>query len=144
MSGPAECSCGVAHKSSLGTAYNEEAFRHLLAVERTRARHARSAILLVLVSAKRPLGTNDRIPAASAARIFAAMWFCLRDVDFTGWFRQDRVAGAVLTHGMEPPSPLVASVIGQRLTKTLLERVPPDLSSCLRLRVMQLGPVPKC
>jgi hypothetical protein len=134
----------VAHRSNLGTAYNEEAFRYFLAVERERARSARTSLLLVLIKAKKQAGMNDRIAAASAARIFAAMWLCFRDVDFTGWFRQGRIAGAVLTHVTEPPSPLVALMIEHRIAKTLAERVPGNLSSCLRVRVLQLGAAPKC
>jgi hypothetical protein len=143
MLNPAECSCGVAHKSRLGTAYNEEAFRHFLAVDRKRAGATRISFLLVLVRAKKQPGMIDGIPAAIAARIFAAMSLCLRDVDFTGWFRQDRVAGAVLAHAMQPPSALVAHLIGHRIMKTLGERVPSRIAGCLHVRVVQLRPTAK-
>ena len=66
------CSCGVALESRLGQAYNEEAFRYFLAIERKRAERSRRSILLLLIDMKKQPGMSGRIPPVVAARIFSA------------------------------------------------------------------------
>ena len=75
-----------------------------------------------------------------AARIFAGLWHCVREVDFVGWFREDRVAGAVLTQGADPPAPDVPLRISHRITGILSERVPAAVARRLHVRVLQLRP----
>jgi hypothetical protein len=83
------------------------------------------------------------MPPAVAARIFSELWLCLREVDMVGWYREGRVAGAVLAHGDDPPSPDVATRIGDRITDTLRQRVPAAVAKRLQVRVMQLRPAQK-
>ena len=47
------CSCGVAFEGRLGQAYNEEAFRYFLAIERKRAERSHRTFLLLLVDVKK-------------------------------------------------------------------------------------------
>jgi hypothetical protein len=61
-------------------------------------------------------------------------------VDFIGWFREERVAGAILTQGAQAPDPEVSRQIGQRITETLCGRVPADIAGRLQVRVLQLRP----
>ena len=82
-----------------GKAYNEHAFRHFLTIERTRADQSACSFLLVLVSLKRHPGSNIRIAPSVSAALFSGLGLCVREVDFVGWFREDRVAGAVLAQG---------------------------------------------
>lgn len=56
-------------------------------------------MLLVLVKPVR-LGQPARIDADTAREIFSALGESVREADFIGWFRQHRVAGAVL---IQPP-----------------------------------------
>ena len=120
------CSCGVALESRDGKAYNEEAFRYFLAIERKRAKASRSSILLVLVRTQQPSGPDRRLSPIVASAIFEAMWRCFREIDVAGWFRQDRIAGAVLTIGADPLSADVVSVIDRRFTEALRQRVLAD------------------
>jgi hypothetical protein len=137
------CACGVALEGRLGHAYNEEAFRHLLAVERRRAGRSRRSFLLVLVNVRPQPGLQRRIPASLAAGIFSALCVSVREVDFIGWFREDRIAGAVLTQGAQPLSSEVANQIGQRITETLRSHVRTAMADHLHVRVLQLRPPQK-
>jgi len=134
------CSCAVAVKVDVGQAHNEEAFRYLLAVERKRASRWRRGFLLLLVSLKQQPGASSRISPAVAAKIFAGMWLGVREVDFIGWFRKERVAGAVLMQGARSPEAEVSSRVGQRITETLCRSVPKDIACRLRVRVVQVRP----
>ena len=134
----AHCSCDVVVESRLGKAYNEEAFRYLLAIERARAARARRALLLVLVSLKGRPGMTNRISPAIAARIFSSLWLSVREVDFAGWWREDRVAGAVLALGTDSPGPDTPHHIGRRITTTLGERIAAHIASRLHVRVLHL------
>ncbi len=81
-----------------GQALNEAAFRHFLHIERRRAERAAHAVLLVLVSMRTSRGGNPTFGPASASAVFSALGECVRESDFVGWYREGRVAGAVLTH----------------------------------------------
>jgi hypothetical protein len=133
-------SCGAALEGRTGQAYNEEAFRYFLAVERKRAGRSRRSFLLLLVSIKKRSGVSGPIRPVVATSIFSGLWLGVREVDFIGWFREGRVAGAVLTQGADPLAPDVARRISQRLTETLRVRVTADVARRLRVRVLQLRP----
>jgi hypothetical protein len=124
----------------MGQAYNEEAFRYFLAVERNRAASSRRSFLLLLVSIKKRSGVSGPIRPVVAASIFSGLWLGVREVDFIGWFREGRVAGAVLTQGADPLAPDVARRISQRLTETLRGRVPSSVARRVHVRVLQLRP----
>jgi hypothetical protein len=135
------CACDVvALDGGQGKAHNEEAFRYLLAVERKRASRWRRSFLLLLIRLKKQPGDSGRIPPAVAARIFAGLWLGVRDVDFIGWFREERVIGAVLMQGARSPETEVASRVGQRITETLCRIVTKDIACRLHVRVLKVRP----
>ena len=131
-------SFGTTGGSRLIEAYQEDVFRYLLDKERRRAEHARRPILLLLVSVKTDPGQRARIPAAAAASIFFGLRSCVREVDFTGWFREDRVAGVILPQGADPLPPEVPRRIGLRTARALTEHVPSIAAGRLHVRVLQL------
>ena len=120
-----------------GKAYNEHAFRHFLTIERTRADQSACSFLLVLVSLKRHPGSNIHIAPSVSAALFSGLGLCVREVDFVGWFREDRVAGAVLAQG-EKPTIDVTRLIRKRVTEVLCDHLPFDLRQRLQVRVVQL------
>jgi hypothetical protein len=134
------CACGVALEGRLWHAYNEEAFRHLLAIERRRIAHSQRSFLLVLVNVRKQPRVRSRITPAVAAAIFSGLSGSVREVDFIGWFREGRAAGAVLTQGADHPTAEVAREIGQRITETLRAHVGPDVARQLHVRLLQLRP----
>ena len=65
--------------------------------------------------------------------------FVVREVDFVGWYRDGRVAGAVLAQGFEEPGADASCRIVERVTRVLSERVPRSVVGRLRVRVVKLG-----
>jgi hypothetical protein len=120
-----------------GKAYNEHAFRHFLTIERTRADQSACSSFLVLVSLKRHPGSDIHIAPSVSAALFSGLGLCVREVDFVGWFRENRVAGAVLAQG-EKTTIDVTRVIRKRVTEVLYDRLAYDLRRRLQVRVVQL------
>lgn len=124
----------------MGQAYDEETFRYFLAVERKRAERSRRSFLLVLVNVRKQSGMSNRIPHVVAASIFSGLGLSVREVDFFGWLRQERLAAAVLTQGTHPPAADGFAGIVQRITEALCGHVPSEVASRLQVRVLQLRP----
>jgi hypothetical protein len=124
----------------MGQTYTEEVFRYFLRVERTREARARRSVLLLLVTLQERNGAKRAIPRAVADEIFSGVWLTVREVDFVGWFRQDRVAAAVLTQGNTLPAAEDCGRIAQRITRALHQRVAADIAVRLDVQIRQLRP----
>jgi len=133
-------SYGVALEGRLGQAYNEEAFRYFLEIERKRAVRARRPVRLLLLDLKRQAATDARIDPVLAAKLFSGLWLCLRETDVIGWYREDRVAAAVLNQLEDGPQSDVSDLIRQRVTGALYKSLSSDIARRLRVRVFQLRP----
>jgi hypothetical protein len=131
------CSCGVDLEGRLGQAYNEQAFRYFLAIERKRSERSGRPFLLLLVDLKEQSGVSVRIDPMVATKLFSALWLCLRETDCIGWYREERVAGAVLTELGDRRPTEVFCQIGQRISERLYERLLSDVARRLRVRVYQ-------
>jgi hypothetical protein len=141
--GVEDCSCGLALEDQTGQAYNEQAFRHFLAIERKRAARASRSFLLLLVSLRKDMRQGATINAKAASQLFSGLALSVREVDFIGWYRQERVAGAVLTQGLETPEPAAVRAIGERVTQVLGSRLSRRDAHRLQVRVLQLSRRPK-
>ena len=117
--------------------YNQTAFRHLLTIERRRAARSMRSVLLVLVTL-RGLGATARFTAMTAAAVFRGLGESVRDVDFVGWFREGRVAGAVLPDGVPTISDETRRSMAERIKRAIARRLPADDSRRLRIRVVRL------
>jgi hypothetical protein len=125
-----------------GQIYGEEAFRHLLAIERKRARRSNRSLFLLLVRFKGNSGSGLEIPPALAARLFSGLGLCVREIDFVGWHREGRIAGAVLAQGPQgptEPNPRAVTRIFERVTAVLRRRLPMTGERILDVRVVRLG-----
>jgi GGDEF domain-containing protein len=120
----------------LGPVYNEEAFRYFLQIERKRASRSNSRFLLLLVDLKQRQGTP--FDASSGRTLFSAMWSCLRETDFIGWYRQGRVASAVLTQVGETPGVEVAKLVADRVRTALTQSLSGALAARIQVRVYQV------
>ena len=140
---PAACACGATPVARLGQAYNEEAFRYLLERERRCAERGLHSLLIVLVSVKRQPGRSPQMSVDAASSIFCGLWSSVRDVDLVGWFREDRVAGAILTQAPGPLAPDAAHRVGARTSLVLTDHVAPALAQRLHVKVLQLRPTRK-
>jgi hypothetical protein len=106
------------HGGVAGLAYNEAAFSHFLAIERRRAERSRRSLLLVLVSAPSQAGRPAVLSQMAASELFARLGASVREVDFVGWYREGRVAAAVLTQ-QAPASPEVCNRVAARVTSAM-------------------------
>jgi hypothetical protein len=129
------CSCDVALESGLGQACNEEAFRHFLAVERKRARRSGRSCLLLLVRVKSRRRMPARLDSNIAERLFACLWVSLRETDQVGWFRDGRIAGALLA-GFAGES--AAGLVCEKVRGSLHASLPPDVVRRLDVRAFRL------
>lgn len=135
------CPCALAVDGGPSQAYNEEAFRYLLDVERKRSERSRRRFLLLLVDLKNQSGIDASIDAALASRLFAALSPCLRETDFIGWYREGRAIGAVLTQLTETPGTDISQVVSDRVNQALSRgRLPRSIDSQLQVRIYQLPP----
>ena|SRR5437763_8742615 len=133
---------GVALDGRFGQAYNEEAFRYFLQIERKRAARARRPVLLLLLDLRDP-PKRMSIDPPRASKLFDCLCRCLRETDVVGWYREDRVAAAVLTQVDGGGPPEITAVIRQRVGSALRKGLSADVARHLRVRVYQLRPVPK-
>ena len=129
-------SCAVALEGRLGQAYGEEAFRYFLEFEQKRAaRVAGCSFLLLLVRLKRDqTEPNLGISQDLATTLFSKMCLCLRETDVVGWYREDRLAGALLTQLADGTQADVSHLIRQRVTGSLCETLGPDVVRRLQMR----------
>lgn len=141
--GVEECSCGLALEDREGQAYNEEAFRHFLAIERKRAERASRSFLLLLVSLRKQPGMGVAFTPEVASRLFSGLALCVREVDFIGWYREERVAGAVLIQGIGTTGQDASRRIGERVIDILDRHLGAPLAQRLNVRVLQLCRRPK-
>jgi hypothetical protein len=121
-----------------GFAYNEAAFRHLLTIERLRARRSVRRLLLVLVTSRQPLRSGSRLTRRITSAVFEALGQSVREVDFVGWYREGAVPGAVLAlkHGS---AAYVRQQVLDRVTHLLGVRLPAQEATQLRVRVRSIG-----
>jgi hypothetical protein len=118
-------------------AYSEEAFRYFLGLERKRAERSGRSLLLLLVNLTADAEGGQNIPYPIATKVFSGLSRCVRDIDFIGWYRAGRVAGAVLTQGINSPALEASDQIGQRVTGLLTKRLPEAVAARLQVRVLQ-------
>ena len=123
-----------------GAEYDEETFLYFLTMERARAGRSNQRLRLLLATLEPVPGKPVPIPPPSAAKVFKTMRRLLRDTDIMGWYRQDRVAGAILTARAGTPEDETSTLIEERVREGLLERLPASIARNLRVRITQQGP----
>ena len=131
---------GLAFQGRPFQAYNEHAFRYFLGIERNRSERSQRSSLLVLVNLKQDADTSRQMGPSVAAKIFAGLSRCVREVDFVGWHRENRVAGAVLAQGSDVPDPDITRRIGQRISDVVGEQLPAQVADRLHVRLVHLRP----
>ena len=119
-------------------AYNEDAFRYFLAVERARARRSERCLFLVLVAIHRTPGRRAHIPDTIAAALFTGLGASVREVDFVGWYKEGRVPAAVLAQGNLSDATM-ARAIADRVRAELKKRLSLAQADTVRVRVVRIG-----
>jgi len=123
-----------------GREYDEETFLYFLQLERARADRSNRPLRLLFATLEPVPGKPVPIPRATAARLFDGLRDLLRETDVMGWYRQHRVAGAVLSERADRSGPDVSSVIRIRVGEGLRQRLPARVGRSVRVGVVQLGP----
>jgi hypothetical protein len=72
--------------------------------------------------------------------LFGSLWRSLREADVIGWYRESRIAGALLTDPLVSPSLDVSSIVASRIERGLREDLPPHVSCRLLVRVSRIEP----
>jgi hypothetical protein len=120
------------------SAYSEEAFKYLLAIERKRAERSGRPFFLLLVDLRRASGESPAMSLDVASCVFAGLAGALRDTDFTGWYREGRIAGAVLAQLTDATGELIDQAVGQRVRAQLAAQLPAAVADRLQTRVFQI------
>ena len=123
--------------------YNEETFRYFLDIERNRLERSQRSSLLVLVRWMASPDVDLHMRATVAGKVFAALSQCVREVDFLGWYREGRVAAAVLAQGAAAPDVETSERIARRINTVIAEQLPDKVVRRVRVRLVQLRPADK-
>ena len=138
------CDCGLASSDAPGEAYNEEAFRYFLDLERKRSELSNRPFVLLLVDLSQESSvTTPDIDPGSAQKLFSALSACVRETDFIGWYKAGSVAGAVLTQHSDTQGADVQEAVSRRFEQSLRKHLPSDLEALVRVRVYQLPSAPQ-
>jgi hypothetical protein len=123
-----------------GQAYNEEAFRYFLEIERKRSEASGRPLLLLLVDLVSQSGFDAApgIDHTTADRVLSALALSLRETDFVGWYLEGRAIGAVLSQHSETAGVGLSDVVARRVTRALGHRLPCHISPKLQVRVYQV------
>jgi hypothetical protein len=124
--------------SRIADAYNQEAFRYFLQIERRRAELSGRPFLLLLIDLnKRAIG-GAPLCDGIADSVFDVLSSCLRDTDFVGWFREGRIAGGVLTQDSADTDSANRDRVLGRVRAALATNLPAQAIHNTRVRVFQL------
>ncbi len=133
---PMEAMASVASRSESG-AYNEEAFRHLLAIESKRSEQSGRYWQIILVHWTDAQGVIVQMNSDIAPKVIAASFRSLRETDYVGWYRDGRIIGAVLTVLAKEAMTQVATRFKSHLEEIILGEIGIEETSHMRILVCQ-------
>lgn len=126
----------------LGNICNEELFKYLLASERVRSDRSGSSFQLLLVmlvtSEGRTLAKMDDTVTAS---LFSVLKHCLRGTDYTGWYQDQFIIGAVLTAMRGSEVEEISRQVERRFLEASRARLSGNEWCKLRVRICQQSEV---
>jgi hypothetical protein len=118
-------------------AYNEKAFRYLLASESKRSERSGYSFTILLIYSADKQGLIVPMDREAADTVVKALFRSLRETDYVGWYLEGRIVGAVLTVLGQDSAMAVSGHIRQRLKEMLRVEVSVEESSRLQIRVFQ-------
>jgi hypothetical protein len=95
-------------------------------------------MVLVLVSLRLSPGRSELLTDSAASTLLTGLVACVREIDFVGWYRQDRVVGAVLPQGTVSSAELRSQIL-KRILTSLKTSLPADATRHLHVRVVRFG-----
>ena len=127
------CTPGLA-LAGHGDALNELAFHFLLETERKRFERSEQPYALLLIDLNVDSAGAPRIDDALCARLFDGLASALRETDVIGWYRERRIAGALLTHLDDASVSNVCNRLSERIVRSLHERLPLAVAARVSVR----------
>ena len=116
-------------------AYNQEIFRYLLESESMRSERSGHFCQILLVHWTDAQGRIVLMDSYVAKTVLAALSRSLRETDYTGWYRDGRIVGAVLTVLVQESMAQVVSHLQKRLAEVLQSELSIEESRRLQIRV---------
>lgn len=118
--------------------YEEQSFRHLLDVERSRAVGS-GRVLLLLLATVRPAATAGA-RGNTLQGVAESLARTVRTTDFVGWLRQGRVIGAVLVQDYGDQGAERRQMIAGRALDDLSAALSPAVAHRIRVRTHVFRP----
>jgi hypothetical protein len=118
-------------------AYNQEAFRYLLECESKRSKRSGHFYQIILVYWTNARGRDVQMNSYAAKTVMAALSRSLRETDYIGWYRDGRIAGAVLTVLVQETMAQVVTHLRPRLVDIIRAKLGVEETSRLQIRVCQ-------
>src|SRR5262249_4521664 len=120
-------------------AYNEDAFKYFLEIERKRCEPWNRPLLLMLIELAPSPDAGSALNGATAAKFFSVVSGAVRETAFIGWYREGRVAGVVLTQHNDSDPQRTVEVVRERLARALAKHYGRDPRG-RQVRMAQLLP----
>ena len=133
---PMEAIASVASRCESG-AYNEEAFRHLLAIEAKRSEQSGRYWQILLVYRTDAQGRIVQMSSEFARNVIAASVHSFRETDYVGWYRDGHIIGAVLTVLAKEAMTQVATRFKSHLEEIILGEIGIEETGHMRILVCQ-------
>ena len=118
-------------------AYNQEVFRYLLERETKRSERSGYFCRILLVHRTNAQGAIMQMDSHIAKTVMAVLSRSLRETDYIGWYREGRIAGAVLTVLVQESITQVSTHLQPRLVKIIRAKLGAKVTSLLQIRVCQ-------
>lgn len=118
-------------------AYNQEAFRYLLAMESKRSERSGHFCQIILVYWTDAQGRIVQMDSHVAKAVITAASRSFRETDYIGWYRDGRIIGAVLTVLAQESLAQVTTHLQPRLVEILRAELGIEEFSRLQIRVCQ-------
>jgi len=120
--------------SSQRSPYNQEIFRYLLESESKRSKRSGRLCQVILVHWAGRQGRGVGMDTHVAMTVMAALSHSLRETDYIGWYRDNRIIGAVLTVLEQESMAQVTSHFQKRLVEVLQSKLSIEESRRLQIR----------
>ena len=124
---------GAARMTTHGQIYGEEGLRYWLSIQRARSARTRDATGLVLVDVRDDAGRNAVMDPPVAARVFSALWSCVRASDVVGWYRSGCVVGVLLTTRDSRDVASSCACVARRIEHALRTQLPRHIADRVRV-----------
>ncbi len=109
----------------------EEAFRHMIAIERKRTERSKAPFLLMLLEAAGDASANRQ--GATLRGVISALLSSSRDTDLIGWYKDREIVGAMFTGLVVNDKRTMLDIFLTKVTATLRNELPEEQLDQVRI-----------